>query len=123
MTLGAGARNLTAYSDSQLVTNHIDDTYDVQEDRMKIHLHEISKLKIRLKSFQLHQIPCTENNKVDYLTRLANCNTRTITANEEVDVINKILVQGIKTKLEQALGQWIDAMPSVLWSYRTTPRS
>ncbi|KAL0457986.1 UNVERIFIED_CONTAM: hypothetical protein Slati_0425800 [Sesamum latifolium] len=44
-------------------------------------------------------------------------------ANGQVEVINRILVQGIKTKLAQAKDQWVDALPGVLWSYRTTARS
>ncbi|KAK4395934.1 hypothetical protein Sango_1747700 [Sesamum angolense] len=44
-------------------------------------------------------------------------------ANEQVEVTNYILVQGITRKLEQIGGQWVEALPSVLWSYRTTPRS
>ncbi|KAL0352584.1 UNVERIFIED_CONTAM: hypothetical protein Scaly_1647100 [Sesamum calycinum] len=33
----------------------------------------------------------------------------------QVEVTDRILVQGIKTKLEQASGQWVDAYLSVLW--------
>ncbi|KAL0325268.1 UNVERIFIED_CONTAM: hypothetical protein Sradi_5096100 [Sesamum radiatum] len=33
----------------------------------------------------------------------------------QVKVTDRILVQGIKTKLEQASGQWVDAHLSVLW--------
>ncbi|KAL0437448.1 UNVERIFIED_CONTAM: hypothetical protein Sradi_0452700 [Sesamum radiatum] len=50
---------------------------------MKGYLQEIGELTSQLKSFQLHQIPRTENTKADYLARLAsslvNCNTRNIT--------------------------------------------
>ncbi|KAL0402448.1 UNVERIFIED_CONTAM: Gag-Pol polyprotein [Sesamum latifolium] len=44
-------------------------------------------------------------------------------ANGQVEVINRILIQGIKMKLAQVEGQWVDALPGVLWSYRTTSRS
>ncbi|KAL0395398.1 UNVERIFIED_CONTAM: hypothetical protein Slati_4506000 [Sesamum latifolium] len=44
-------------------------------------------------------------------------------ANGQVQIINRILVQGIKTKLMQAGGQWVDALPGVMWSYRTIPHS
>ncbi|KAK4383487.1 hypothetical protein Sango_2771000, partial [Sesamum angolense] len=44
-------------------------------------------------------------------------------ANGQVEVTNSILVQGIKVKLEQTGGQWVDALLGVPWSYRTTHRS
>ncbi|KAL0453856.1 UNVERIFIED_CONTAM: hypothetical protein Slati_1363700 [Sesamum latifolium] len=44
-------------------------------------------------------------------------------ANGQVEVTNRILVQGIKAKIAQVGGQWVDALPAVLWSYRTTPHS
>ncbi|KAL0412028.1 UNVERIFIED_CONTAM: hypothetical protein Slati_3792500 [Sesamum latifolium] len=63
MALNARARILTVYSNSQMVTNQVDGTYDVKEDRMNEYLQEISELK----SFQLHQILNTENIEGDYL--------------------------------------------------------
>ncbi|KAL0385611.1 UNVERIFIED_CONTAM: hypothetical protein Sradi_2955400 [Sesamum radiatum] len=59
---------MTAYPDSQLVSNHVEGTYEVKEDRMKEYIQEISELKSGLKSFELHQIPHTKNTKADYLT-------------------------------------------------------
>ncbi|KAL0283657.1 UNVERIFIED_CONTAM: hypothetical protein Sangu_2875200 [Sesamum angustifolium] len=54
---------------------------------MKEYLQEIGELSIRLKSFQLHQIPLMENAKADYLAQLdnsqVNYNTRSITV--EID--------------------------------------
>ncbi|KAL0448940.1 UNVERIFIED_CONTAM: hypothetical protein Slati_1450400 [Sesamum latifolium] len=43
-------------------------------------------------------------------------------ANGKVKVTNRILVQGIKKRLDKAGGNWIEELTSVLWSYRTTPR-
>ncbi|GMH25258.1 hypothetical protein Nepgr_027101 [Nepenthes gracilis] len=41
-------------------------------------------------------------------------------ANGQVEVTNRTLLHGLKTKLEDAGGSWADKLPSVLWSYRTT---
>ncbi|KAL0289895.1 UNVERIFIED_CONTAM: hypothetical protein Sangu_2598400 [Sesamum angustifolium] len=80
--MALGARNLIAYSDSQLVTNKVEGVYKVKEDRMKEYLQEINKLTSQLRSFQLHQILRTENTKANYLARLASslidCSTHTI---------------------------------------------
>ncbi|KAL0462697.1 UNVERIFIED_CONTAM: hypothetical protein Slati_0157300 [Sesamum latifolium] len=43
-------------------------------------------------------------------------------ANGQVEVNNRILVQGIKRRLERVGGNWAEELTSVLWAYRTTPR-
>ncbi|KAL0294818.1 UNVERIFIED_CONTAM: hypothetical protein Sradi_6866700, partial [Sesamum radiatum] len=43
-------------------------------------------------------------------------------ANGQVEVTNRILVQGIKKRLDKAGGTWVEELTSVLYSYRTTPR-
>ncbi|KAL0447247.1 UNVERIFIED_CONTAM: hypothetical protein Slati_1852600 [Sesamum latifolium] len=43
-------------------------------------------------------------------------------ANGQVEVTNRILVQGIKRRLERVGGNWAEKLTSVLWAYRTTPR-
>ncbi|KAL0444641.1 UNVERIFIED_CONTAM: hypothetical protein Slati_2186800 [Sesamum latifolium] len=43
-------------------------------------------------------------------------------ANGQVKVTNRILVQDIKKRPDQARGTWVEELTSVLWSYRTTPR-
>ncbi|KAL0434799.1 UNVERIFIED_CONTAM: hypothetical protein Sradi_0187800 [Sesamum radiatum] len=42
--------------------------------------------------------------------------------NGQVEVTNRILVQGIKRRLERAGGNWAEELTSVLWAYRTTPK-
>ncbi|CAA0816679.1 Unknown protein, partial [Striga hermonthica] len=44
-------------------------------------------------------------------------------ANGQVEVTNRIILNGLKTRLEKASGAWVDELTSVLWAYRTTPRS
>ncbi|GMH18654.1 hypothetical protein Nepgr_020495 [Nepenthes gracilis] len=43
-------------------------------------------------------------------------------ANGQVEVTNRTLLHGLKTRLEDAGGSWTEELPSVLWSYRTTAR-
>ncbi|XP_073041936.1 uncharacterized protein [Primulina eburnea] len=43
-------------------------------------------------------------------------------SNGQVKVTNRTLVQGLKVRLGNAKGNWVDELPSVLWAYRTTPR-
>ncbi|KAL0435162.1 UNVERIFIED_CONTAM: hypothetical protein Sradi_0224100 [Sesamum radiatum] len=43
-------------------------------------------------------------------------------ANGQVKVTNRIIVQGIKRRLERVGGNWAEELNSVMWAYRTTPR-
>ncbi|KAL0411222.1 UNVERIFIED_CONTAM: hypothetical protein Slati_3711900 [Sesamum latifolium] len=39
----------------------------------------------------------------------------------QVEVTNRILLQGIKRRLERVRGNWAEELTSVMWAYRTTP--
>ncbi|KAL0461426.1 UNVERIFIED_CONTAM: hypothetical protein Slati_0030200 [Sesamum latifolium] len=43
-------------------------------------------------------------------------------SNGQVEVTNRIPVQGINRRLERVGGNWTEELTSVLWAYRTTPR-
>jgi hypothetical protein len=43
-------------------------------------------------------------------------------SNGQAEVSNKIILNGIKRKLEAAKGKWVEELPSVLWTHRTTVR-
>ncbi|XP_073125146.1 uncharacterized protein [Henckelia pumila] len=44
-------------------------------------------------------------------------------ANGQTEVTNRTILQHLKTRLGNAKENWVDELPSVLWAYRTTPRS
>nr|XP_027124399.1 uncharacterized protein LOC113741115 [Coffea arabica] len=44
-------------------------------------------------------------------------------ANGQAENFNRTLLHGLKTRLHRVGSSWVDELPSVLWSYRTTPRS
>jgi ribonuclease HI len=43
-------------------------------------------------------------------------------SNGQAEVSNKVILNGIKRKLEAAKGKWVEELPSILWTYRTTVR-
>lgn len=43
--------------------------------------------------------------------------------NGQTELANKIILDGIKRRLGQAKGSWVDELPSVLWSYDTNPQT
>lgn len=44
-------------------------------------------------------------------------------ANGQVEAANKIILSGMKKKLDKSKGLWIEYLDEILWSYHTTPHS
>ena len=42
--------------------------------------------------------------------------------NGQVEASNKVIVNGLKKRLDNAKGRWVEELPHVLWAYRTTTR-
>ena len=42
--------------------------------------------------------------------------------NGQAEAINKVIVNGLKKRLDDVKGKWVEELPHVLWTYRTTPR-
>ena len=43
-------------------------------------------------------------------------------SNGQAKILNKVILDGLKKRLDRAKGRWAEELPSVLWAYRTTPR-
>ena len=41
--------------------------------------------------------------------------------NGQAETVNKVIMNGLKKKLDDAKGKWVEKLPHVLWTYRTTP--
>ncbi|RDX98169.1 hypothetical protein CR513_18938, partial [Mucuna pruriens] len=44
-------------------------------------------------------------------------------SNGQAEVANKVILRGLRRRLEEAKGRWVEELPQVLWSYHTTPHS
>nr|XP_023893436.1 uncharacterized protein K02A2.6-like [Quercus suber] len=42
--------------------------------------------------------------------------------NGQAEAVNKVIVGGLKKRLDDAKGRWVEELLHVLWTYRTTPR-
>ena len=42
--------------------------------------------------------------------------------NGQAEAVNKVVVNELKKRLDGAKGRWVEELPHVLWTYRTTPR-
>ena len=43
--------------------------------------------------------------------------------NGQVESANRVLLRGLKRRLEKAKGTWADEVPRIVWAYHTTPQS
>jgi hypothetical protein len=43
--------------------------------------------------------------------------------NGQAESSNKIILNGIKKRLEEAKGRWVEELPTILWTFRTTSQS
>ena len=43
-------------------------------------------------------------------------------SNGQAEASNKTVLDGIKKRLKDAKGRWVEEIPNVLWTFRTTPR-
>ena len=42
--------------------------------------------------------------------------------NGQAEAVNKVIVNGLKKRLDDAKGKWVEELPHVLWTYQTMPR-
>ena len=42
--------------------------------------------------------------------------------NGQVEAVNKVILSGLKKRLDDAKGKWVEELPHVLWTYRITSR-
>ena len=42
--------------------------------------------------------------------------------NGQAEAVNMVIVNGLKKRLNDAKGRWVEELPHVLWTYKTTPR-
>ena len=42
--------------------------------------------------------------------------------NGQAEAVNKVIINGLKKRLDDRKGRWVEELPHILWTYRTTPR-
>ena len=42
--------------------------------------------------------------------------------NGQAETVNKVIVNELKKRLDNAKGKWVEELPHVLWTYQTMPR-
>ncbi|XP_057730600.1 uncharacterized protein LOC130945929 [Arachis stenosperma] len=100
-----GAKRLEVYSDSQVITSQVNGSYQAKDPLLQKYLEKFTEflngLGIRQR-FSSVEHPRT---------------------NGQVESANKVILSGLKKRLDNKKGAWADELASVLWSYRTTEQS
>ena len=43
--------------------------------------------------------------------------------NRQVELTNRVLLRGLKRRLDKAKWTWVEEVPRIVWAYHTTPQS
>ncbi|XP_071741052.1 uncharacterized protein [Rutidosis leptorrhynchoides] len=105
---------LRAFTDSQLVANQFNGSFEAHDPSMQKYLQLLKELAARFEHFELAQVPRSQNKKADALSNSAP------QANGLCEATNRGIVSGIKKRLCEKRTGWVDELPNVLWAHRTT---
>ncbi|KAL0433158.1 UNVERIFIED_CONTAM: hypothetical protein Slati_2650100 [Sesamum latifolium] len=118
----AGTRHLLAYSDSQLIVKQIEGTFKAKEEE-----ESMSSKKYIADVVELMLITDASSKDEEYRNGVKDCISNRGShqwahpqSNGQIEVTNRILVQGIKRRLERVGGNWTEELTSILWAYRTS---
>ncbi|GKV03581.1 hypothetical protein SLEP1_g15856 [Rubroshorea leprosula] len=66
------AKSIRVFSDSQLVVNQVNGSYDIKDPQLGRYAFVVSRLKLGFISFQIDKIPRVDNRRADELSKLAS---------------------------------------------------
>nr|XP_023905555.1 uncharacterized protein LOC112017322 [Quercus suber] len=90
---------------------------EAKDSRMQEYLSQVKRLQSEFSPFNLSHIPKSGNSHADSYSTPAYPQ-----GNGQAEAVNKVIVNGLKKRLDDAKGRWVEERPHVLWTYRTTPR-
>ncbi|KAK2998958.1 hypothetical protein RJ639_023927 [Escallonia herrerae] len=114
---------LSEVSDPWLL--YVDGSSKVGNSGARLILISPKKFKIDVlykKSFSLPYLKCLTPKEADYSLQKVH-EVAHSQSNGQTENMNRSILQGLKRKLDDAKGAWVDELPKVLWAYRTTPHS
>ncbi|CAL8175951.1 unnamed protein product [Prunus armeniaca] len=85
-----GVERLTICSDSQLVVNQLITEFEAKDESMVAYLVQTCRLLDQFNAYQIRQIPRSENNHADALSRLASAIDDHVGRHVLVEVLNRM---------------------------------
>lgn len=80
-----GARKVIIHSDSQLVINQIQGTYEAKDSRMEAYVNTVKRVVVVFDSYEIQRIRRGENNLADALAKLGS--SLKVTPEEPIHVV------------------------------------
>ncbi|XP_057755284.1 uncharacterized protein LOC130974412 [Arachis stenosperma] len=130
LTLAAevGAKRLEVCSDSQVVTSQVNGSYQAKDPLLQKYLEKV------ITRFGIPEVVISDNGTqfadkkfTEFLNGLGIrqkfSSVEHPRTNGQVESANKVILSGLKKRLDNKKGAWADELASVLWSYRTTEQS
>ncbi|GJY94691.1 reverse transcriptase domain-containing protein [Tanacetum coccineum] len=107
--------HLQVFTDSLLVTNHVNGTYEAREESMKRYIAKVQSLQERFKSFSITQIPHSKNKRANVLSKLASSSFVHLTKKVLVEIIpcRSIDMKTVNT-VEEPETTWMDPIINYL---------
>ncbi|XP_057537987.1 uncharacterized protein LOC130815514 [Amaranthus tricolor] len=68
----SGAKELAAFSDSQLIVGQVNGEFEAKDDSMKMYLQQVKDFVPKFDNFTLEHIPRSQNAQADFLAKLAS---------------------------------------------------
>ncbi|XP_074346936.1 uncharacterized protein LOC141685749 [Apium graveolens] len=127
------AKNLKVCRDSRLVISQVNGEFEAKDDTVSKYLRVVKEILIQFDEWYAEHVPegfrankCNGNDFEEY------CNDNNIELrftsvahpleNGQEEVSNRIILEGLKKKVECSRNTWVDELLSILWAYRTTCR-
>lgn len=81
------AQQVAVHSDSQVVVNQINGSYEVRELQLKKYLQRVHALKTAFQQVHVHHIPRSQNKRADALSKLASSSFSLLSQKVLVEVL------------------------------------
>ncbi|GKC83070.1 reverse transcriptase domain-containing protein [Tanacetum coccineum] len=91
-----GLKHISAFVDSKLVANQINNLYQAKKETMQLYLSKAKDLIACFRSFSITQVPRSQNKKADALSKMASVSFTLLTKKVLVEVLPYKSIEGIE---------------------------
>ncbi|XP_022144032.1 uncharacterized protein LOC111013824 [Momordica charantia] len=118
---GLRAIHIKVFSDSQLVVNQIKEEYQTKDSRMKKYLSKVRSYLVQFETYEVNQVPRSENSNTDALAKLASAYETDLARSVLVVILdNPSILEPDLMEVETPEPSWMD--PIVEFIKRNPPQ-
>ncbi|XP_022149378.1 uncharacterized protein LOC111017809 [Momordica charantia] len=106
---GLRAVHIKVFSDSQLVVNQIREKYQAKDSRMEKYLTKVRSHLAQLKTYEVNQVPRSENSNADALAKLASAYETDLARSVPVEILdNPSILEPDLMEVDTPTPSWMD---------------